>query len=259
MQTYEANKLKTALAICQRIENWPVAWDLRLRRSRQGLRLLRFRGGLNVICRGATRDWDVVHELMFAGGYGRALDYLRRGKGARTVLDLGGNLGLFSLLAASQSPEVMVHAFEPGPPNHRLFEMNRLANFPLSEQIVLHREAVGGEARTTKWFFDESNPGGSSLYGTQGASFDVSIRAFSEVVRAANGRISLVKIDIEGAEFELLEKTPAEDWQKIEAISVELHGDPAGRISQEQFMERLGKLGFRATEESVCSYFLERT
>jgi FkbM family methyltransferase len=258
MHTYRANKFVTALDIRRRIENWPTAWGLRLRRKHPGLALLRFRDGLNVICRGGTRDWDVIHELLFAGGYRLAFDYLRANSRRGCVLDLGGNIGLFSLLAASQSQELTVHAFEPGPPNFRLFEMNRLANPGVSDRIILHRQAVGGEARQTKWFFDEANPGGSSLFASEGKSFEVKILAFSEVIESLNEPVALAKIDIEGAEFEILERTPAAVWQKLPAISLELHDDPAGKVSQSQFLERMRGFGFEVREENVCSYFLTR-
>lgn len=259
MHTYGGNKFKTALEMRARIENWPAAWSLRLRRNHQGLALLRFRDGFNVVCRGGTRDWDVVYELMFADSYRMAFEHLRATSGPATVVDLGGNIGLFSLIAAAQQPQLMVHAFEPGPPNYRLFEINRLANSRFTDRIVLHREAVGGQARTTNWFFDEANPGGSSLFGTgQGASFEVKISAFRDVIAATEGPIALVKIDIEGAEFEILQQTPAETWARIPAIALELHDDPERKISQPQFLDRMRALGYDVREEKVCSYFLVR-
>lgn len=152
---YRHNKVRTVIEIVRRIENWPTAIALRLFRRRPGLRLLAFRGGLNIACRGATRDWDVIHELFFAGSYRRALEYLHNQPGTPTVLDLGGNIGLFSLLAVSSHGKARVIAFEPGAPNRRLFEMNRLANPALSDRIELRKEAVGGVARTAEWFFDK--------------------------------------------------------------------------------------------------------
>src|SRR5436190_21138437 len=132
MQSYRRNKLRTVLQIVRGIENWPTALELRMRRSHRSLRLLSFRDGLNLVCRGGTRDWDVAHELLFAGGYRRAFDYLSKLPGSPLVLDLGGNLGLFSLLAARAHPRADIFAYEPGPPNHRLFEMNLLANAALA-------------------------------------------------------------------------------------------------------------------------------
>lgn len=258
MHTYGSNKFKTACDIVRRIANWPTAFDLRLRRSQPGLRLLSFHDGLNVVCRRDTRDWDVVHEVIFAGGYARAFDFLKAQPGRPLVLDLGGNIGLFSLRAAASHPAAEIYAFEPGPPNSRLFEMNRLANAGLMNRIHLREEAVGGQTRTAEWSFDEMNPGGSSLFGSGGPKFTVQIRAFAEVVASLPGPVALAKIDIEGAEFELLAATPQEVWQRVSAISLELHTDPAGKISQEEFFKRMAGYGYQIEEEKVCSFFLHR-
>lgn len=255
---YKRNKLKTAWDITRKVENWATAVDLRLRQNRPGLRLLRLRSGLNIVCRGATRDWDVIHELFFAGGYGRAMEYLKSRSGQPVVLDMGGNIGLFSLLAVSTLPSARVVAFEPGPPNYRLFDINRLVNLALTDRIELRKEAVAGRTRTMEWTFDECNPGGSSLYSTNGARFTVQIRAFAEVMDSLPGPVALVKIDIEGAEYELLAESPREIWQRIDAISLELHDDPSGRMRQEEFVKSLAAQGFQVQEESVCSYFLHR-
>jgi FkbM family methyltransferase len=258
MAKYKHNKLLTALDIVRHIENWPAAWGMRISRHRPGLRLLRFRNGMNLICRGGTRDWDVVHELFFAQSYGRAFQYLSTLSRSTIVLDLGGNIGLFSLLSAQSNPLARVHVFEPGPPNLRILEMNRLANPELGERIYVHREAVGGATQSGKWFFDESNPGGSSLFGKGETGVDVQIRAFAEVVEKVQYAISLVKIDIEGGEYDILEKTPPEIWQRIPAISLELHDDPQGRISNDQFLYKMKDFGYRVQPERVCSFLLTR-
>ncbi|MEO6034881.1 MAG: FkbM family methyltransferase [Verrucomicrobiota bacterium] len=258
MQAYTNNKLKTAWEITRKIKNWPDAFDLRLRRTRKGLRLLSFRDGLNVICRGDSRDWDVVHELLFAGGYGRAFSYLKNLKGNPVVLDLGGNIGLFSLAAALAHKNAQIYAYEPGPPNYRMFEMNCLLNAEIGERIHLRKEAVAGETRTMQWHFDALNPGGSGLFAGNGNSFPVQVRSFAEVIHSLPGSVGLAKIDIEGAEFELLEKTSPEIWGRVSAVSLELHDDPEGRVKQKDFLDRMVGFGFRMEEESVCSYFFHR-
>jgi FkbM family methyltransferase len=262
MAEYTRNKLRTALDIMRQIENWPTAWDMRIRRQRKGLGLLRFRRGINLVCRGGTRDWDVIHELFFAQSYGCAFRYLSIVSRPTIALDLGGNIGLFSLLAAQSNPLATIHVFEPGPPNLRILEMNRLANPHLGERIHVHREAVGGKTQSAKWFFDEANPGGSSLFGQKdslgGSGVAVQIRAFAEIVEALREPISLVKIDIEGAEYAIFQETPREIWQRIPAISLELHDDPEGKISADQLLNKMKGLGYRVQPERVCSFFLTR-
>ena len=258
MRPYKRNKIKTACDIYSRIENWPTAFGLRLQPRRAGLRLLHFRDGLEIICRGGTRDWDVVHELLFAGCYDRAMTWLRNLGGRPLVLDLGGNIGLFSLLAARNHPTAEIHAFEPGPPNYQLFEMNCLANPALGKRIHLQREAVGGQTNKTEWIYDIKNPAGSGIYGKAGEKFEVSIRAFSEIINSFPGDIALAKIDIEGAEYDLLDHTPAESWKRIQAVSLEVHGDPNGKSSPAKFLEKVREFGFKIEEESVISFFLHR-
>jgi FkbM family methyltransferase len=258
MQAYRPNRLRTACDIVRRISNWPAAWGLRLFPLRQGIQRLRFRDGLALHCRGGTRDWDVIHELCFAGGYARALKWLSAQPGEPLVLDLGGNVGVFSLLAAQAHPRPRIIAFEPGPPNAEMFEQNLAANPVLAPRINLRREAVGGTTRIAKWFFDAMNPGGSGLYQPHGDGVEVRIRAFAEILAELGAPVALVKMDIEGAEFEVLEHTPAEVWQRVSALSLELHDDPAGRTRREEFLHRLRTLGFSIEEESVCSFFLHR-
>lgn len=258
MGEYKRNKIRTAWQIIREIENWPTAFGMRLRQKRPGLRLLNFRNGLNIACRGGTRDWDIVHELYFAGSYGRAMQFLKDLPGEPVVLDLGGNIGLFSLLAAQTHPAARIYTYEPGPPNFQMFELNCLANPALARRIHLRKEAVAGQTRIAEWLFDELNPGGSGLFGTSGVKYPVQLRAFSEVLSSLPGDIALAKIDIEGAEYEVLAATPPEQWKRIQAISLELHDHPEGKTVPADFMARMVDLGFKVEQETVVSYFLHR-
>jgi FkbM family methyltransferase len=255
---YRRNKLHTVFEIIRRIENWPTAIGLRVFRRRSGLRLLAFRNGLNVICRSGTRDWDVIHELLFADSYRHALNFLRDRTDAPLVLDLGGNIGLFSLLAALTNKNANIITYEPGPPNRRLLELNLLANSKLSEQIQLRTQAAGGLSRTTDWFFDEYNPGGSGLFGNEGQRFAVQIQPLADIASSLGKSITLLKMDIEGGEYEILAHTPPDVWRQVHAISLELHNDPEGKVSQTEFLRRMESYGYQVETEAVCSYFLRR-
>src|SRR5207248_723922 len=132
------------LHVIKRIENWPEAVSLKLGFGRRSLSLLSLRNGVNVVVRRNGADWDVVREIFLRDGYQRSMAHLKALTGEHAVLDLGGNIGCFSLLAASQNAGLHLHSYEPGPPNVRIFQMNMLANPILSARIQLHTEAVGG-------------------------------------------------------------------------------------------------------------------
>jgi FkbM family methyltransferase len=225
LRDYSRNKLRTIFQIVQSVRNWPDALEMRIWRHRPCLRLLEFRDGLNVIFRGGTNEWSVVHELLFANSYEKALGWLAaRREPNPYVLDLGGNIGLFSLLAARSNPRAKVVTFEPGPPNFRMFRMNMLANPDLGRRVELREMAMAGSAGEAVWNFDAENPGGSSLQLQAGAlppnPTKVKLASFADALAEAPGEIALVKMDIEGAEWDILAKTPDEAWKRIQAINV---------------------------------------
>ena len=258
MSSYRNSNLKTAWEIIQKVENWPTAWGLRIFRKSAGVRLLRLRTGLQMVCRGNSRDWDVFHELFFAGGYGAALRFLADQPDEPIVIDLGGNIGLFALLASQSHPMAKVFSYEPGPPNARFFEINRLLNPRLLDRIFLTQAAVGANSRTEDWYFDEMNPGGSGFFAGGNLKFSVPVQAFSQIIESLGKPVDLVKIDIEGAEYELFLESPPQCWERVRAISLELHDDPKSRISRSSFLDLIRQLGFQVKEESVVSLFLHR-
>jgi FkbM family methyltransferase len=137
-----------------------------------------------------------------------------------------------------------------------------LANPDLSARVELRNQAVAGRAGQATWNFDAENPGGSSLLAGAGEpstnTFTVDLVPFRDCLAEAPGRIALLKMDIEGAEWDVLEHTPDESWARIDAIALELHDDPSGRQPQEAYLQRMKALGFTINTNQVCSYFLHR-
>jgi len=256
------NKFKTAIEIVKLVRNWPDALELRLWKNRRSLRLLEFRNGLNVIIRGGSNEWSVVHEVLFVGGYQKALKWLAdRPESAPVVMDLGANIGIFSMLAARANPTARVFSYEPGPPNIRINLMNMLANPDLAARIELTEAAIGGTSGEAHWNFDSENPGGSSLANGGSRTGDlvkVSLVAFADAVAKLPGDIALVKMDIEGSEWDVLARTPKETWDRVQSVALELHDDPAGRQTWNDFLNRLASYGFKIERESVITYFLHR-
>jgi hypothetical protein len=90
-RAYRRNKNGTAFEFMRRLQNWPAAWAMKVRPRKGALHLLNFRDGLNLMIREGTGDEAVMHELLFAGGYGRALSYISEHPDC-AVLDLGEEL-----------------------------------------------------------------------------------------------------------------------------------------------------------------------
>lgn len=148
----------------------------------------------------------------------------------RTLLDLGANIGLASLWFSQQAKEgrtseLFLLAVEPDLRNASVVEVNFRANF-VSGQVV--RAAVGQKAGEA-WFEAraESNLGRVTSEAFKGTKIRVPVVDIRDLLdRFPEGRVDLVKMDIEGGEEVLLSHDT--DWlARVNALIVEWHDDRA--------------------------------
>lgn len=122
------------------------------------------------------------------------------------VFDVGANIGLFTLAALARSDErAMVYAFEPVAPVRHVLSLNvtRLA----------------GERVKVLPFGLSRQRGGLSAADAG----DCEVRTLSEAMKELGvERIDLLKLDVEGAEFDVLEGIAVDDWRRIRKIVLAL-------------------------------------
>ena len=123
-------------------------------------------------------------------------------------IDIGANVGYFSLLAAQiVGTEGRVLAFEPNP---EVFErLRRNADLNTATCIQMYRLGIGAQAGTARFFIDPSgNTGASSLAGQtrDGNNLDIQLDTLDNISQLENlTRVAMLKIDIEGAELQALQ------------------------------------------------------
>lgn len=147
------------------------------------------------------------------------------------VLDCGANVGAVTGPLAETG--ATVHAFEPDP--YAFAELSkRVAGM---ENVILHNAAVGVGAGTVRLMraanFDD-NPKGGSVKSTviaggrniderDEATIEVAMLALPDLIReiaAQAGRIAFLKMDIEGAELDLLEHMQAHGLFDLVGLTV---------------------------------------
>lgn len=206
----------------------------------------RLRDGTSVLLRPHLLDWYVFNEAFMTRVYQPAFDFMASLPGDVTFLDLGANLGYTSLNAARVGNNILVKSFEPGPVHLEIFRKNMQFNPNLAQRIELMPYAVAGERCFMNWTFDPKQPGGSSLYKQdQSAGVQVEVRSFSDIVRECRTEAIIVKMDVEGSEYDILRKTPPEVWMKVRGIVIEPHEDPEGRMTCSELLGHLRGLGFQ--------------
>lgn len=134
--------------------------------------------------------------------YGRFLEAYIKNDGS-TVLDVGANIGVTSIIAATALPRCSVMAFEPGEQNYRFLQKNISANHLSGIEAI--RCAVGdrnldhvGFAENSAWGCIDPNRSAHSE-DPPCITIDSYLQGQSNL-----GSISAIKVDVEGFELNVL-------------------------------------------------------
>lgn len=130
----------------------------------------------------------------------------------RTIVDIGANVGLFSLLARHRFPAATIHAYEPDQ-NLLGFTERNLAGC----NVVIHEEGVASADGYCSILSRGSSRGNRTISTNEGTKL-TSLRA---VVERVGGSIDFLKIDCEGAEWDIF--SDKEAIANVRAIRMEYH------------------------------------
>jgi FkbM family methyltransferase len=173
-------------------------------------------------------------------------------------VDVGANVGLFSLFVAScAGPLARILAFEPEPECVRRLQFNIAANPGLPIRVFAH--ALGERAASVALKVDMRDRGGTRVVASPlaGASLAVPCRPLLDVLIEEGVRsIDALKIDVEGAEDTVLvpffRAAPATLWPSLLIIE-----DTSGMWRTDLFSE-LARLGYMTTARTRQNVMLSR-
>lgn len=123
-----------------------------------------------------------------------------------TFVDVGANVGYFTLLAGSiVGDEGHVYSFEPDPIAFSYLEKNVRLNG--LENVTLVQKAASNERGTLQLFIAAENKGDHRIYQTEEGRSAIDVEAISldEYFADAMGSLDVVKIDTQGAEGVILD------------------------------------------------------
>jgi len=159
----------------------------------------------------SINSWEellILNEVFINGDYNFQI------KEDFTLFDIGMNVGITSLYFARQEFCKKIFAFEPFIPTRKLAEKNFLLN-PFSNKIQVNNFGLGFPERNLEINYSEEIKGSvgvNSITKKSNVNYHKEILeikdasfAFKEKVKSAVGKI-IVKIDCEGAEYEILER-----------------------------------------------------
>ena len=211
--------------------------------------------------------------------------YLRHGielDDSACVLDVGANIGLFTLFVQARWPGSRVYAFEPAPPLFELLRRNAARYAPGAHLFPCGVSDTPGQAALT--FYPKSSgmssfhadaaeerealrtlllnearhgvPGARALMEHTDEYLDERLRSLSftcrlvtlaEILRQYRiERVDLLKVDVQKSELRVLEGLADDQWRRIRQIAIEIH-DVDGRVAE--IRRRLERHGFEIQVE----------
>jgi FkbM family methyltransferase len=207
--------LQTAFYILQRLKNRGSApghpFVVLSKRARYPLR-----------CRAGTSDLEVFGQMFVQREY-RCLDDLRS---AGLIIDCGANVGFSSAYFLTRYPTSSVICIEPDPGNFHALEANlepyrgrvkALRSAVWSEKAgLVISEAPFGDGREWARTVREARP--DELPTISAVDIGTLIR------ESGHERVSILKIDVEGAEEIIFTSNYGEWIDKVDNLVIELHG-----------------------------------
>lgn len=154
-----------------------------------------------------SEEWGLAHYLSLNGHFEKGTEeaFCRLLKPGMNVLDIGANLGMFTLHALKAGCNV--YSFEPSPSIFRIMNQNIKVNgFAESGRTHTFQNAVSDEERTVSFYVCDGMSGHSNIYAAEKEN-DTEVSVNTTVIDNMSelpGNVDIIKMDIEGAEYSAL-------------------------------------------------------
>ena len=225
-----------------------------------GVKLLTFRDGFQCYTHTSILETELIYNEVFV-----KKEYFSHSpplQGMHTVVDVGANIGMFTLLSKRENPNLTVYSFEPIQETYEVL----LRNIGLHglKKVITQNVAIGSSDGIERTFTYYPNMAGNSTANPAYKEYEKKVmneaigkerteRAFISETRRAKVKtlsaiireyqissIDFLKVDTEGDECLVLNGINDEDFTVIGHIVVEVHTD----LLYKEVKSRLSHLGY---------------
>ncbi len=187
--------------------------------------IVRMRNGLklNLVYEGKHDTTTMLKDLYINNSYSfDEMDF----DDCKIIVDIGANQGFVSTLLALKCKEAKIYAYEPIKRSYDSLVKNSLLN-DFNHRIIPFNLAVSKKKGKIKLYLDKSGNAASSILKSRAKSENtlyVDSITLEDIFTFNNlDHIDLLKVDCEGAEYEIFYNTTKECLSKIKKIILEAH------------------------------------
>ena len=167
--------------------------------------------GLKVHKAKKSLEEDVTYRYTVAGLYmGEFQQKLLKIKKDFIFLDIGSNIGYFSLVAGKNEKSYKIFSIEPNPKVKKYLDKNLYYNFP-KNKYKTYNFAISKRVGSLNFYINNFDSGSSSLIKKNKNEKTIKIKSnnyklFNEIAKNYPKKNVVVKIDVEGKDLEVLKE-----------------------------------------------------
>ncbi len=177
------------------------------------------------------------------------------------IIDIGAHIGTFAIYAALKSSTSTVYAFEPNPEVFKYLQKSVEGNH-LESRVLPIEKAVAISDKNRTLFIDEVGGVSSSLFRRENRNLNEGVSVpcvtLRDIFKEYNiTTCHLLKMNCEGAEYEILYNLPKELFNRIDLMVIQWHR--VEKHSPQELERFLSQQGFLVTHAQAPYRFMYAT
>jgi FkbM family methyltransferase len=182
--------------------------------------------GVDIWYRAQTDDELILQELLVQDMYHfEQLSHLVAFEKGSVLIDVGAHIGVFSKLWRQWNPDAMIVCYEPIDSNFELLLKNNTG-----AKIDCRKMAVAPSGGSGKLTLSKAEHTGrwrlQQLHAQDGQQQEASLIPINEAIREFANNPIILKMDVEGLEYDLLNAFDDSAWNNICMLILEWHELP---------------------------------
>lgn len=240
MQNNLRQKIMVMLKTIRLFKNWYLYPVVYFGLSKKMFVVFKTRSGLKLKLRVNSTDLMALTNVWLVQEYSKYDLVIDK---EDIVIDIGGHIGLFSLFASQFCKKGKIFCFEPVSENYEMLlenlELNKIQN------IIPFNLAVARKSARVRIFLNEDKAG-HSMFVPNSQIIEIESISLKEIFDDNNiEKCGLIKIDCEGAEYEIIDSLPTEYFKKISNFIIEYHFAQKNLELLKNLKNKLSDLGFK--------------
>lgn len=218
MKSNVSMKLSVLVKIIKLVKNWYIIPLAHYGLFKESSFILHLRNGNHLKLRTNSTDIQAFVNVWIIEEYNTKNFNI---KDNDVIVDVGAHIGLFSIYVSQFCHTGKILAFEPIKENYDVLlenvRLNQLGN------ISTFNLAVSDKNLPLKIYLNRSDNAAHTIYGTGEDFVDIDSTTLKEIIDSHCDKIDLIKLDCEGAEYDILSSLPKDYFERIEKICMEYH------------------------------------